>query len=96
MLAVRLVNRIRMDEAIHVAWLRTAVSEFRNSTVKTVSGSEVSGASILDPIWEKMVHWHAVEMHEVNRENSRKEMRAKILATSNGSDLIEEFNRLAA
>ena len=95
-LAVRLVNRIRMDEAIHVAWLRTAVSEFRNSTVKTVSGSEVSGASILDPIWEKMVHWHAVEMHEVNRENSRKEMRAKILATSNGSDLIEEFNRLAA
>ena len=94
--AVELVNRIRMDENIHVAWLRVAVSEFRSLTIKTVSGTEVSGASILDPIWEKMVHWHAVEMHEANRENSRREMEKKILATSHGAEIIDGFNRLAA
>ncbi|HIG42067.1 MAG: hypothetical protein ABGY96_29310 [bacterium] len=95
-LAVQLVNRIRMDENIHVAWLRAAVSEFRSFTIKTVSGEQVSGASILDPIWEKMVHWHSVEMHEANRENNRSELKKKILATPNGAGLIDDFNNLAA
>ena len=94
--AVDLVNRIRMDEAIHVAWLRAAVSEFRASTVRTVSGAEVNGATILDPVWQKMVHWHSVEMHEANRENNLREMKTKILAAPGGEELIEEFNSLAA
>ena len=94
--AVELVNRIRLDENIHVAWLRAAVSEFRSSTIKTVSGEKVNGASIADPVWEKMIHWHSVEMHEANRENNRKEMEKKILATPNGVGLISDFNNLAA
>ena len=94
--AVELVNRIRMDENIHVAWLRAAISEFRSFTIKTVSGETVSGASILDPVWEKMVHWHSIVMHETNRENNRREMEKKILATPNGAGLINDFNNLAA
>ena len=94
--AVELVNRIRMDEAIHVGWLRAAVTEFRSFTIKTVSGEEVSGASILDPIWEKMVHWHSVEMHEANRENNMRELENKILAVPDGDNIIEGFKVLAA
>ena len=94
--AVQLVNRIRQDESVHVAWLKAAISEFRSSTIKTVDGKTVTGSSILDPVWQRMVHWHAVEMHEANRENNRAELRNKILAAPNGATVISRFEQLAA
>lgn len=94
--AVQLVNRIRQDESVHVAWLRCAISEFRSFTINTSDGDQVAGSVILDPVWEKMVHWHAVEMHEANRENSRAELRRKILAAPNGEAVISEFEQVAA
>lgn len=94
--AVQLVNRIRQDESVHVAWLRTAISEFRHATVRTVDGQQMNGSEIVDPVWEKMVHWHAVEMHEANRENNRAELKRKILAAPNGAKVIEEFEAVAA
>lgn len=92
--AAELVDRIRQDEAVHVAWLRAAISEFRSFTIKTVAGARVSGAEILDPVWERMVRWHAVEMHEATRESSRQEMQRLILDTPNGSALYAEFAAL--
>lgn len=94
--AVALVDRIRQDESIHVAWLRTAISEFRQFTVKTIEGHRINGAEIVDPVWAKMIHWHAVEIHEANRDNDRAALRRKILAAPNGSDVIERFEQLAA
>ncbi|MCB1691433.1 MAG: hypothetical protein KDI19_01645 [Pseudomonadales bacterium] len=94
--AAQLVNRIRQDEAVHVAWLKAAISEFRSCTIRTVDGKEVSGATIIDPVWEKMVHWHAVEMHVANRDNNRAELRRKILATPNGATVMTDFEKLAA
>lgn len=94
--AVALIDRIRQDESIHVAWLRTAISEFRCSRVKTSGGKTVVGATIVDPVWEKMIHWHAIEMHEANRDNDRQALRHKILAAPNGARVIERFEQLAA
>ena len=94
--AVLLVNRIRQDESVHVAWLKAAISEFRSLTVNTVAGKQVSGASIIDPVWTRMVHWHAVEMHEANREANRADLRQKILAAPNGEAVLGQFERLAA
>lgn len=94
--AAALVNRIRKDESVHVAWLTTAVSEFRSFTIKTVDGDRVPGCEILDPIWERMVYWHAVEMIEANRDAARGEMRNKIKAAGVGEDVLEEFETLAA
>ena len=94
--AVMMVNRIRTDENIHVAWLKVAISEFRNFTIKKTDGTQVKGATLLDPIWKNMVHWHAVEMHEANRENNHAEMDAKILATEKGVEIIKGFKKLAA
>ena len=56
----------------------------------------MKGATLLDPTWEKMVHWHAVEMHEANRDNNHAEMDRKILAADRGSEIIEAFKKLAA
>jgi hypothetical protein len=94
--AVELVNRIRMDESVHVAWLRAAISEFRSFTIKCVDGNLVSGAEILDPVWEKMVHWHAVEMHETTRPTNIAEMKKIMLAIENGKAVYEQFEALAA
>lgn len=94
--AVALVNRIRQDEAVHVAWLRAAISEFRSFTIKTVDGDKLPGSMIVDPVWEKMVRWHAVEMHETTRPANKAAVREAILATENGEAVLEAFERLAA
>jgi len=94
--ATVLVNRIRQDESVHVAWLLSAISEFRSFTIKTVSGEEVNGAEILDPVWGRMVHWHAVEMHETNRPINTELVKKTVLATENGEAIFEQFEALAA
>ncbi|MCZ6503678.1 MAG: hypothetical protein O6945_14335 [Gammaproteobacteria bacterium] len=94
--ATVLVNRIRQDESVHVAWLLSAISEFRSFTIKTVSGEEVNGAEILDPVWGRMVYWHAVEMHETNRPINTELVKKTILATENGEAIFEQFEALAA
>ena len=94
--AIDLINRIRLDESVHVAWLRAAISEFRSYTVKTVVGDRVPGAAVIDPVWQKMVHWHAVEMHEAARPAAKAALMEKVLAVQSGDRLLEEFESLAA
>ena len=94
--AVALVNRIRMDESVHVAWLRAAISEFRSFTIKTVGSGEMPGAEILDPIWEQMVHWHGVEIHETTRLANLAGMKKTVLALPAGEEIYEQFEALAA
>ena len=94
--AVTLVNRIRQDEAVHVAWLQVAISEFRSFTIKSLDGGTVSGAEILDPIWEKMVHWHAIDIHETTRPASMEALKQQMLAIENGTQIYEQFESLAA
>ena len=92
--AVELVNRIRQDESVHVAWLKVAISEFRNSTVKTLDGSEVKGSELLDPIWSQMVQWHGVDMHTANYERNRSELKEKILAVEGGDKIFQKFEEM--
>jgi hypothetical protein len=94
--AAEMVERIRQDESVHVAWLRVAISEFRSFTVKTNEGTSRKGAELIDPIWKLMVRWHAVDMHDANRDARRSEMEDYILAQPGGDQLLDGFNRLAA
>lgn len=94
-LALTLVDRIRTDEAIHVAYLRTVISEFRALPIRTVDGGVMPGAEIVDPVWERMVRWHAVEMHEAGRPAQQATMREQLLARPQGTDLLERFAALA-
>ena len=66
-LALELVDRIRSDEAIHVAYLQTLVSEFRSLRIEGVDGVRHRGADIIDPVWDRMVRWHGQESHVANR-----------------------------
>ncbi len=77
--AAELVERIRTDEAIHVAYLRVTLSEMRSFNWRTVSGGLKRGAEILDPMWEKMIVWHGRTQRDLAAERSRAQFEARLV-----------------
>jgi hypothetical protein len=92
--AAELVERIRTDEAIHVAYLATVVSELRSFTIKTVDGATVAGSSVIDPVWNQMIEWHAVTNANFAREQSREAILGRLKAKPNGAALAARFDSL--
>lgn len=93
-LALELVDRIRTDEAIHVAYLRCALSEFRSFPIRTLEGRIVEGRTLLDPLWEAMIRWHAVGIHEANRPAQVAALRARVEAHPEGGRLWARLGEL--
>jgi hypothetical protein len=92
--AAELVDRIRTDEAIHVAYLQTFVSEMRSFTIKCLDGSRIKGAQIIDPIWEGMIRWHSVTQADFSRDQSRDAIIERLKARPDGAALIAKFDAL--
>jgi hypothetical protein len=92
--AAELVERIRTDEAIHVAYLATVVSELRTLTVKTIDGKTVPGSEIIDPVWNQMIEWHAVTNSDFARNQSREAIMARLRSKPNGVALAATFDSL--
>lgn len=93
--ATQLIARIRQDKAIHLAWLRVMISEFRGATVQSVSGGRVRGADILNPVWQAMVHWHAIEMYETTQPSEKATITQSLLALTQGDQLLNAFEALS-
>ena len=93
-LGVELVERIRIDEAIHVAYLQLVLSEMRSFTF-IADGRHVPGSEVIDPMWAKLVHWHAVENPRLAREVMRGVLHERIRAHRDGARLVEEFEARA-
>jgi hypothetical protein len=97
-LAATLVERIRTDEAIHVAYLATAISELRSFTLRRPDGRTVAGKDVIDPVWAKMVDWHGREEREIAAARTRAEIERQIIAArgeSAGRELLARFDALA-
>ncbi len=92
--AADLVERIRTDEAIHVAYLATVVSELRSLTIKCEDGKTVPGASVIDPVWNQMIEWHAVIQANFAREQSREAITGRLKSKPNGPVLAATFDSL--
>lgn len=95
--AAQIVERIRQDEQIHVAYLRAALSELRSFTVKTLDGKTVSGADLLDPLWDEMVDWHGRREREIARERTRGEIEREVvkrLGAAKAPAFIARFDAL--
>jgi hypothetical protein len=92
--AAELVERIRTDEAIHVAYLQTVVSELRSLTIKCLDGSRIKGAQIIDPIWEGMIHWHSVTQADFSRDQGRDAILGRLRKRADGEVLIAKFDAL--
>ncbi len=50
--AARVVGYIRSDEAPHVEYLRTTLTEMRARTFKTVDGKTIPGTQVIDACWD--------------------------------------------
>ncbi len=92
--AAELIERIRTDEAIHVAYLATFVSELRSFTIKTLKGERIKGSQMIDPIWEGMIHWHAVTQADFSREQGRAAIVARLSKHTSGAMLVAKFDAL--
>lgn len=92
--AAVLVDRIRQDETIHVGYLQTVVSELRRLTIRTVTGQEIPGAKLIDPVWEGMIHYQAEVIPEQERERLAESLKNFVLAQNNGSRIFEAFAQL--
>jgi hypothetical protein len=92
--AAVLVERIRQDEAVHVAYLQTAVSELRSFTFRTEAGGRVPGKAFIDPVWNGMVHWHAVSTPEHGRRQTREAIVAQLLLAPDGAKRLAAFDAL--
>ena len=89
-----LVERIRTDEAVHVAYLQLVLSELRSFTFVTPDGRHVPGADVIDPMWATLVHWHAVENPRLARVQLRDVLHARMRAHADGERLVREFEAL--
>jgi hypothetical protein len=90
-LAATMIERIRTDEAIHVAYLQTTVSEMRSFTFKTVDGGTIAGKDMIDPVWEGMVKWHGVTQAELARIQSQEAIHARINTLPNGAQVLKAY-----
>lgn len=93
-LAAEMIERIRADEAIHVGYLQTAISEMRSFRFKTVDGGTIEGAKLIDPIWEGMVYWHSVTQADFGREQSHDAIARRLGAAANGPAVFSQFEAL--
>lgn len=93
-LAAEMIERIRTDEAIHVAYLQTTISEMRSLTFKTVDGGTIEGRKLIDPIWEGMVHWHSITQADFSHAQSHDAIVQRLGGAQSGTQLIARFESL--
>ncbi len=69
--AAVIVDRIRQDEAVHVESLKLYLGEIRHLTFKTLSGTELRGASLVDDFWKVLTRWATVEQPRLSAQRER-------------------------
>jgi len=93
--AAEIVERIRLDEEIHVTSLRLYLGELRALALRTVDGGTVAGAEVIDRFWRGLVHWATVEQPRIAAETQYAALRPVILAHPEGGRILAEFDRLS-
>jgi hypothetical protein len=94
--AGRLVSYIRADEAPHVAYLETVLTEVRDRTVIGESGRRYAGTDIIGPIWERGLENSLGVRRADQLESMRREVEHAVRGRSDRNDLLAEFDALGS
>ncbi|MBV9286046.1 MAG: hypothetical protein JO176_15600 [Acidimicrobiia bacterium] len=94
--AARLVSYIRADEAPHVEYLKTTLSEMRDRTFVTDSCRHVAGTEVVGRIWERARAESVGARHEANVRLVRGEIEHALEGHPRGTDILAEFDSIAA
>jgi hypothetical protein len=90
-LAAEIVERIRIDEQIHVRSLNLYLGELCSVHLRTIDGGTVPGSELVDRFWEGMVHWATVDKPALDAERSRENIRALIRSQPDADRILAEF-----
>jgi len=90
-----MVEYIRADESPHVEYLRTALSEARARTLRTVDGKTIPGKTVVDGLMHHILTRVAKNRPREQRDDTRGSLVQAVEAGQANKLLIEQFDALA-
>jgi hypothetical protein len=94
--AARLVSYIRADEAPHVEYLKTTLSEMRDRTFVAAKGRTIPGSTVIGEMWDRARAESVGARHEANVRLVRGEVEHSLEGHPRGADILAEFDSLAS
>lgn len=93
--ASAMVAHIQADEAPHVEYLRTALSEARARTLRTADGAAISGRKVVDGMLHDILSRMTDSRPREQRDSSRGVLAQAVQAGKITQALVDEFDALA-
>jgi hypothetical protein len=93
--AARLVAYIRQDEAPHVAYLATSLTEMRDRTFVGESGRRIAGTEVIGTLWERGLAESLGPRRDENLRVAVREIEHALDGRPDREDLLEQFHALA-
>jgi hypothetical protein len=90
--AARLVSYIRADEAPHVEYLKTVLSEMRDRAMVGSSGRVHTGADLVGAIWDRALSDSLGERRRQSLDVTLAEVEHALEGRADGSELLEGFH----
>jgi hypothetical protein len=94
--AARLVSYIRQDEAPHVEYLRTALTEMRDRTFVGESGRRIAGSEVVATLWDMMLADSLGPRREQLLRSTLDEVEYALASHPRRDDVLEEFHSLGS
>lgn len=92
--AGRMVAFIQQDEKPHVEYLRTALSEARARTIRSVDGKQIPGRVVVDEFLHRILNTMTRERQRDQRDDLRPSLIDAMKVAKNPTALLEEFDSL--
>jgi hypothetical protein len=89
-----MVRNIQADEKPHVEYLRTALSEVRARTIRTVDDKEIAGRVVIDGLLHRMLSQMTRNRQNDQREDVHQGLVEAMQVAENPAALQEEFDAL--
>lgn len=92
--AAAMVANIRADESPHVEYLRTALSELRARTLRTVDGGTIAGRTVVDGLLHRILGEITRTRPREQREDLRENLIEAMKVAAKPATLLEAFDAL--
>jgi len=89
-----MIDHIRTDETPHVEYLRTALSEVRARTLRTVDGRTIAGRRVVDGLLHGILRDTTRNRRSDQRDDVRENLAAAMQVAKNPAALLEAFDAL--
>ena len=93
--AAEIVERIRIDEEIHVRSLRLYLGECASVSFRTVDGGTVSGRELIDRFWNGLVRWATVEQPALMAAQQRELLHQRVMRHPSADTVWAQFEAAA-